>query len=66
LKSRSINVHPNKTNGWVVDKTSKRRFQLSGDLKNAGVGGIPVGMVALVEDEKRDVPQPEEAVAEVV
>lgn len=35
-------------------------------LKNVGVGGIPVGMVALVEDEERDVPQREEAVAEIV
>lgn len=35
-------------------------------LKNAGVRGIPGGAVALVEDEERDVPEPEEAVAEVV
>lgn len=35
-------------------------------LKNAGVRGIPGGAVALVEDEERDVPQPEDAVAEVI
>ena len=66
LKSWPINVHPNKTNGWVLDKTSKGRIQLLDDLKNAGIGGIPAGVVALVEDEERDVSQPEEAVAEVV
>jgi hypothetical protein len=66
LKSWPINVHPNKTNGWVLDKTSKGRIQLLDDLKNAGVGGIPAGVVALIEDEERDVSQPEEAVAEVV
>ena len=64
---KKVNKCPSKQNKrWVVDKTSKRRFQLSGDLKNAGVGVIPSGVVALVEDEEQDVPQPEEAVAEVV
>lgn len=35
-------------------------------LKNASVGGIPDGPVALIEDEERDVLEPEEAVPEVV
>jgi hypothetical protein len=36
------------------------------DLKNAGVRGVPLGPVALVEDEECDVPEAEEAVPEVV
>jgi len=47
-------------------KIAKRGSNFRGDLKNAGVGRIPGGVVALVEDEERDVPEPEEAVAEVV
>ena len=42
---KKVNKCPSKQNKrWVVDKTSKRRFQLSGDLKNAGVGVIPSGV----------------------
>ena len=49
-----------------MDKNSQAWFQLSGDLKNAGVGRIPGGVVALVEDEERDVPEPEDDVTKIV
>ena len=56
-----MKVHANRRQGW-----SWTKIELWGDLKNAGVRGIPGGAVALVEDEERDVPQPEDAVAEVI
>jgi hypothetical protein len=55
---------------WVpyLSKNSKERLKLSSDLKNVGIGRFLAGggLVALIEDDEHDVPQPEEAATEVV